>query len=250
MNNHVIDIPATDNPSSEPIPDEPDHTHSESDVLLPVRQEYPISGSPRNLTLCVRSEFSMALFIGMTVSLSLNTGSFHQEPANFIYLIFKTLFCIAGSVMRDCFNHHDNRIAHSTYNCIYLITLLIGFVISVEYMQSEGINNVSYIQMLVILVTFIDIMRLLGLVILYLFHSPPRDKTRKKIVIVTPDLAHPFRVNGKRVDIHEHSVCTICMIEYSEGGSIAVLPCSHHYHKQCIYKWFKTSATCPICRAV
>ncbi|CAI5735775.1 unnamed protein product [Hyaloperonospora brassicae] len=53
----------------------------------------------------------------------------------------------------------------------------------------------------------------------------------------------------------DHSCC-ICLREYdckeeaygTSVDSMVKLPCSHHFHEDCIIHWFNTSTTCPLCR--
>ncbi|KAI1882106.1 hypothetical protein AGOR_G00247270 [Albula goreensis] len=42
--------------------------------------------------------------------------------------------------------------------------------------------------------------------------------------------------------------CQICFCNYTEGEELRMLPCLHDYHVQCIDRWLKENATCPICR--
>jgi len=48
--------------------------------------------------------------------------------------------------------------------------------------------------------------------------------------------------------------CALCLQDYRCGEQIRTLPCSHHFHKCCIDRWFSSSAMinqprrCPICR--
>jgi hypothetical protein len=42
--------------------------------------------------------------------------------------------------------------------------------------------------------------------------------------------------------------CPICFCEYSEGQSLITLPCKHWFHKECISRWLKRDATCPMCK--
>ncbi|XP_048876466.1 E3 ubiquitin-protein ligase RLIM isoform X2 [Brienomyrus brachyistius] len=42
--------------------------------------------------------------------------------------------------------------------------------------------------------------------------------------------------------------CQICFSEYVEGEKLRTLPCLHDYHVQCIDRWLKENATCPVCR--
>ncbi|XP_068595037.1 uncharacterized protein si:ch211-59o9.10 [Brachionichthys hirsutus] len=43
--------------------------------------------------------------------------------------------------------------------------------------------------------------------------------------------------------------CQICFCDYTDGEKLRMLPCFHDYHIQCIDRWLKDNATCPICRA-
>tara|TARA_B100000945_G_scaffold312264_1_gene306594 strand:- start:459 stop:764 length:306 start_codon:yes stop_codon:yes gene_type:complete len=35
-----------------------------------------------------------------------------------------------------------------------------------------------------------------------------------------------------------------------ENDKTIMLPCKHRFHEKCIEKWFKYSATCPLCRKI
>ncbi|GMH33463.1 hypothetical protein BSKO_01297 [Bryopsis sp. KO-2023] len=41
--------------------------------------------------------------------------------------------------------------------------------------------------------------------------------------------------------------CPICLEEFSKGDAMRVMPCSHNYHKDCLDKWLRIKAVCPIC---
>ncbi len=43
-------------------------------------------------------------------------------------------------------------------------------------------------------------------------------------------------------------ICPICFVEYKEGDSLIKLNCSHIYHKECVFDWFKKNRNCPLCR--
>ena len=46
----------------------------------------------------------------------------------------------------------------------------------------------------------------------------------------------------------EEECCCICLTEYEENQVIRMLPCGHHYHRECVDEWLKVNATCPTCR--
>ncbi|XP_058078941.1 E3 ubiquitin-protein ligase At1g12760-like isoform X1 [Magnolia sinica] len=46
----------------------------------------------------------------------------------------------------------------------------------------------------------------------------------------------------------EDSECCICLSQYEEGAELRSLPCNHHFHSDCIVKWLRINATCPLCK--
>ncbi|KAM0686756.1 hypothetical protein COBT_002015 [Conglomerata obtusa] len=42
--------------------------------------------------------------------------------------------------------------------------------------------------------------------------------------------------------------CTICLTDYRENDPIKMLPCKHHFHKDCIDEWFNVDDICPLCK--
>lgn len=46
----------------------------------------------------------------------------------------------------------------------------------------------------------------------------------------------------------EDSECCICLHQYVEGVELCALPCNHHFHHECISKWLRINATCPLCK--
>ncbi|XP_047330444.1 E3 ubiquitin protein ligase RIE1-like [Impatiens glandulifera] len=56
-----------------------------------------------------------------------------------------------------------------------------------------------------------------------------------------------YSVN-ERVLLPEDAECCICLNEYEDGTDLHALPCGHHFHAQCIVKWLKMNATCPLCK--
>lgn len=42
--------------------------------------------------------------------------------------------------------------------------------------------------------------------------------------------------------------CCICLSQYEDGVDLHTLPCNHHFHANCIVKWLKMNATCPLCK--
>lgn len=53
----------------------------------------------------------------------------------------------------------------------------------------------------------------------------------------------------ERVISGEDAVCCICLAKYANNDELRELPCSHFFHKECVDKWLKINASCPLCKA-
>jgi len=47
---------------------------------------------------------------------------------------------------------------------------------------------------------------------------------------------------------HDNLQCAICMDDFKENDQAKRLPCSHHFHDECILRWLRLHGTCPTCR--
>ncbi|KAG6417127.1 hypothetical protein SASPL_119278 [Salvia splendens] len=47
----------------------------------------------------------------------------------------------------------------------------------------------------------------------------------------------------------EDASCCICLAKYVNNDELRELPCSHLFHKDCVDKWLKINASCPLCKA-
>ncbi|KAE9599416.1 hypothetical protein Lal_00039419 [Lupinus albus] len=53
----------------------------------------------------------------------------------------------------------------------------------------------------------------------------------------------------ERVITREDAVCCICLAKYENNDELKELHCSHLFHKECIDKWLKINALCPLCKS-
>ncbi|XP_020100092.1 E3 ubiquitin-protein ligase At1g63170-like isoform X1 [Ananas comosus] len=53
----------------------------------------------------------------------------------------------------------------------------------------------------------------------------------------------------ERIILAEDAVCCICLGMYVENDELRELPCSHCFHKECVDKWLKINALCPLCKS-
>ncbi|KAJ1438221.1 Zinc finger, RING-type [Sesbania bispinosa] len=53
----------------------------------------------------------------------------------------------------------------------------------------------------------------------------------------------------ERVISGEDAACCICLAKYENNDELRELPCSHLFHKDCVDKWLKINALCPLCKS-
>ncbi|CAN1148233.1 E3 ubiquitin-protein ligase At1g12760 [Linum perenne] len=46
----------------------------------------------------------------------------------------------------------------------------------------------------------------------------------------------------------EDAVCYICLKKYEDEEELKELPCGHVFHVECLDKWLKKNASCPLCK--
>ncbi|CAH9102001.1 unnamed protein product [Cuscuta epithymum] len=46
----------------------------------------------------------------------------------------------------------------------------------------------------------------------------------------------------------EDAVCCICLSNYEEDDEVRELTCSHFFHTECVDKWLRLNASCPLCK--
>lgn len=48
--------------------------------------------------------------------------------------------------------------------------------------------------------------------------------------------------------VSEDSECRVCLSRFEPNETLRTLPCLHRFHRNCIDKWIKRNAVCPVCR--
>ncbi|KAE8786324.1 RING-H2 finger protein ATL3F [Hordeum vulgare] len=78
--------------------------------------------------------------------------------------------------------------------------------------------------------------------------SPGAKGLRKEDLMSLPVYVHPASAEdrgGGKVE------CAVCICELRDGDTGRRLPrCGHRFHAECVDRWFRSHATCPLCRAV
>ena len=44
------------------------------------------------------------------------------------------------------------------------------------------------------------------------------------------------------------NTCAVCKDEFTIGELCLLMPCKHHFHKDCLIPWLKERNSCPVCR--
>lgn len=58
-----------------------------------------------------------------------------------------------------------------------------------------------------------------------------------------------IKIDNNNIDKYKESSCNVCLCNYEIEDDIALLPCNHYFHKNCIFNWLcKENVKCPICR--
>ncbi|KAB2026581.1 hypothetical protein ES319_D06G230000v1 [Gossypium barbadense] len=52
----------------------------------------------------------------------------------------------------------------------------------------------------------------------------------------------------ERVISGEDAVCCICLAKFADDDELRELPCLHVFHVECVDKWLKINASCPLCK--
>ncbi|CAF0986316.1 unnamed protein product [Adineta ricciae] len=72
-------------------------------------------------------------------------------------------------------------------------------------------------------------------------NSGPPPATQNRI-----DSIPTVKVTGEQA--RDNLQCAICMDDFKENDEAKRLPCSHHFHEDCISRWLRLHGTCPTCR--
>ncbi|WVQ94252.1 hypothetical protein IAU59_001331 [Kwoniella sp. CBS 9459] len=75
--------------------------------------------------------------------------------------------------------------------------------------------------------------------------AAPRKKAAEGVLEILP-----WGQFGQREGMERDEYCSVCHDEYDDEVKIAVTPCKHMYHKDCLDTWLNTPnhSSCPMCR--
>ncbi|KAF6171164.1 hypothetical protein GIB67_035121 [Kingdonia uniflora] len=55
-------------------------------------------------------------------------------------------------------------------------------------------------------------------------------------------------IEKERTIVGEDAACCICLAKYADNDELRELPCTHFFHMECVDKWLKINALCPLCK--
>ncbi|XP_064629935.1 RING finger protein 24-like isoform X2 [Lineus longissimus] len=55
-----------------------------------------------------------------------------------------------------------------------------------------------------------------------------------------------FQKNKTTIDT---DLCPVCLEEFHSKDTVALCPCGHSFHKQCLVQWLEQKNSCPMCKA-
>ncbi|KAK7377983.1 hypothetical protein VNO80_03419 [Phaseolus coccineus] len=73
------------------------------------------------------------------------------------------------------------------------------------------------------------------------------DDNKKQLVNARIDSCNGSHMSELSLN-PDDSECCICLCPYADGAELYRLPCTHHFHCECIGRWLRTKATCPLCK--
>ncbi|KAI9308350.1 hypothetical protein BJ944DRAFT_260418 [Cunninghamella echinulata] len=86
----------------------------------------------------------------------------------------------------------------------------------------------------------------------------PNSSTTSKFIWVRRIFNFPFKKKNSNTDLETNyesvtfdsvdATCTICLSNYENDDLICVLPCNHHFHKDCVHEWLALNYKCPLCQ--
>ncbi|KAJ0006676.1 hypothetical protein Pint_29918 [Pistacia integerrima] len=62
-------------------------------------------------------------------------------------------------------------------------------------------------------------------------------------------LQHPFQWAILQSNPSLYMVCCICLAKYADDDELRELSCLHVFHVDCVDKWLKINASCPLCKS-
>ncbi|KAL9259913.1 E3 ubiquitin-protein ligase-like protein [Drosera capensis] len=89
----------------------------------------------------------------------------------------------------------------------------------------------------------------------YKFKAKEKENQDDSLENYTDEESGPGGIIGvgteKERDISgEDAVCCICLATYMDEDELRELPCCHFFHAECVDRWLRMNASCPLCKSV
>ncbi|KAJ0959687.1 hypothetical protein J5N97_000655 [Dioscorea zingiberensis] len=86
----------------------------------------------------------------------------------------------------------------------------------------------------------------------YKFKSKKKATLERKMTLIQKSIGEggilAAGTDKERIISAEDAVCCICLAKYVDNDELRELPCTHFFHLDCVDKWLKINASCPLCK--
>ncbi len=80
------------------------------------------------------------------------------------------------------------------------------------------------------------------------WRTSPRDSRQELNESIVDDLSTVECSEINYDTTQSFDTCPICFSGYKKDEKLIQLKCSHIYHRECVFDWFKKNRVCPLCR--
>lgn len=167
---------------------------------------------------------------------------------------------------------------------IYVLFFIFDLILGIIFYTSGAVNNISITNtLLLIILTAVPFLFVFGMILTAILgigmavneycdyimnqryehnnnveiidiHSRRRNQTlynsnanTYNINIIVPLPGIVASQNIASISTPREKNCSICLDEQNNDEWVKLV-CDHKYHKACVFKWFETHSTCPLCR--
>lgn len=185
-----------------------------------------------------KSRFSISLFILISISFSLLTSDSLEgfylvsAPLPLYYLIY------------DCYSENEanfSKVYVLIYSPVQVLSLNLLISLSEPYSIYPREEAIAYITNRLVLFSVL-ILILQKCLHPKLCYKWSYEKSLKKFIPIRK------RLGDLDVNREENYKCEICWEEFIGANSIVVETyCHHHFHENCLVRWFEEKMSCPVC---
>lgn len=175
-----------------------------------------------------------------------------QVPVRTVFVMKLNEAERAGSSFEECVASLTASPAWRQSKTVSLVTY-VWFVLGVVWAMNSGecgsCPGIYRLMLAVIGQAFARMLLAVGCYrALFSRAAPPAGETGKMEAADPADIrALPSLIFSEGLLSARDMSCSVCLCEFEPGDRLRRLPCSHHFHKDCIDQWLLRSKKCPLC---